>query len=353
MRILITVDPELPVPPLLYGGIERVVDLLARQLASMGHHVTLFANPASTCPVELRGWPGARSRSGIDTIRNAAMLTAAVARGRFDIIHSTSRLIYLLPLLPLPIPKIMNYHRRPSRRTTAMAHKLARGTLEFSAVGRWMTQQEGLVGAWHAIPNCIPLASYQPRLQVVSDAPLAFLGRIEEVKGPHLAIEIAKRTGRRLVMAGNVPREHEAWFKRHIAPHIDGERVAYIGPVDDTAKNEFLGRASALLMPIIWEEPFGLVMAEAMACGTPVLALRRGATDEVIAHGTTGFVGDTVDDLVEAVELLPTLSRAGCRERVERLYSEDAVATQYCALYEGLIERVRGARERKAQASPC
>lgn len=339
MRIALTVDPELPTPPMHYGGIERVVDMLARGLLARGHSVTLFAHPNSTCPATHVAWPGRSSRSRADALRNAVVLTSAVLARQFDIVHSFSRLAYLVPSLPLPVPKLMSYQRHISRRTTAAATRLSRGTLEFTAVSLRMLEGVSLRGRWHLVPNGVPLNRYTLRKVVAPDSPLVFLGRIEEIKGPHLAIDIAERLRRPLVLAGNVPGGQRAWFEATIAPRIDGRRVRYVGPVDDRQKNELLGAAVALLMPILWEEPFGIVMVEAMACGTPVLGLRRGAVPEVVKHGVTGFVADSVDELVAAATDLPILSRAACRDRVERFYSDEAVVSGYLAVYRELLAR--------------
>lgn len=350
MRIALTADPELPVPPTYYGGIERVVDMLARSLAARGHEVTLFANADSSCPVRRIGWPGANSASRVDTIRNAATLARNVVGGRFDIVHSFSRIAYLSPLLPLRIPKLMSYQREISRRTTRLACRLARGTLEFSALSRQMIDATPLPGRWRLVPNGVPLGSYDFRPIVEPDAPLVFLGRIEEIKGPHLAIEVARRAGRRLIIAGNVPDEHRDWFARNVAPSLDGDNVRYIGPVNDAQKNELLGSAFAFLMPILWEEPFGIVMAEAMACGAPVVGFRRGAAPEVIENGVTGFIVDTVEEMAAAVGRIGELSRAAARERVEVLYSDRAVADGYLAVYEDMIRRIGPGGEGAADA---
>ncbi len=341
LRIALTADPELPVPPGQYGGIERIVDMLARTLARRGHDVTLFAHRSSTCPVRHVAWPGHQNQSFGDTLRNAATLARRVVAGRFDVVHSFSRVAYLMPILPWPVPKLMSYQREISSRTTATAVRLARGTLEFSAISRQMIDARALSGCWHLVPNGVPLDVYQFRNHVAPDAPLVFLGRIEEIKGPHLAIEIARRMGRRLIIAGNIPAAHRAWYEAHVAPHIDGTGVRYVGPVDDAQKNVLLGEAAALLMPILWEEPFGIVMAEAMACGTPVLGLRRGAVAEVIEHGVTGFVADSIDELVAAAANLGALRRADSRARVEHLYSDEAVTDGYMRVYSGMMRRLR------------
>jgi len=347
MRIALTVDPELAVPPLHYGGIERIVDMLAVEFARRGHFVTLFANRLSTCPVTRVPWPGERSNRLGDTIRNAATLARHVLTDRFDVIHSFSRIAYLTPLLPIAIPKLMTYQREISPRTTSLAQRLSRDTIEFTAISRQMIDASDLPGHWHLVPNGVPLDRYTFRADVSPDAPLVFLGRIEEIKGPHLAVEIARRAGRKLIIAGNVPDEHRQWFEQRLAPEIDGERVRYVGPVDDAQKNAVLGGAFAFLMPILWEEPFGIVMAEAMACGTPVLALRRGAAPEVVEHGVTGFVADTPQQLAEAVRMTASLSRRAVRARVEKLYSASAVAEAYLDVYSRILSRIRPSGSRR------
>lgn len=343
LNIALTADPELPVPPTLYGGIERIIDMLARELVARGHEVTLFAHPDSASAGRLVPWSGTSSLARDDTLRNMTTLSREVMRGRFDLIHSFSRVAYLAPVLPLPIPKLMTYQREISPRSVRWGHRLSRGTLWFGAISQWMMQHVADCGTWRVVFNGVPLSTYDFNPDPGPDAPLVFLGRVEEIKGPHLTIDIARRTGRRLVIAGNVPAEHQDWFECEVLPHIDDQQICYIGPVDDAQKNALLQSAAAFLMPILWEEPFGIVMAEAMACGTPVLGLARGAVPEVVAHGVTGFVEQDVDGLVDAVGRLNTLDRAACRERVERLFSETAVAEGYLSVYcEMLAARGRG-----------
>ena len=341
MKIALTADPEIPVPPVHYGGIERVVDMLARNLALRGHDVTLFAHPSSRCPVRTMGWPGANSVSRADTIRNALALSRQVARRGFDLVHSFSRLAYLAPILPRAIPKLMSYQREISPATTRLAHRLSRGTLRFSAISQKMMRNVESLGEWRMIPNGVPIDAYAFRATAAPDAPLVFLGRVEEIKGPHLAIEAAARAGRQLIIAGNVPDAHRGWFDAHVAPRLDGLKVRYVGPVDDSQKSQLLGKACALLMPVVWDEPFGIVMAEAMACGTPVIGFRRGAVPEVVENEVTGFVVDSLDEMTDAIARVGALDRRACRARVETLYSGDAVTQGYLNLYEDMISLKR------------
>ena len=337
MKIALTADPELPVPPELYGGIERIVDMLARGLVARGHEVTLFAHRDSHSAGQLVPWPGRRSTDLGATFVNAATLARVQFASRFDLVHSFSRIAYMMPILPWRVPKLMTYQRAVTPRTVRLGYRLSRGSLGFTAISDWMMQEVKHIGSWTVIPNGVPLDTYRFAAAVAEDAPLVFLGRVEEIKGPHLAIEIARKSGRRLIIAGNIPEDKRAWVDAHVLSQVDGERIRYIGPVNDAEKNQLLGTAAAFLMPILWDEPFGIVMAEAMACGTPVLGLARGAVCEVVADGVTGFVGDNVEGLVAAVARLGEISRVACRARVEQLYSDQAVVEAYERLYQARL----------------
>ena len=338
MKIALTADPELPVPPELYGGIERVVDMLARGLAARGHEVTLFAHPDSRSAGRLVPWPGRRSTDLFASLVNAATLARGQFETRFDLVHSFSRIAYMMPILPCRVPKLMTYQRAVTPRTVKLGYQLSRGSLGFTAISDWMMQEVKHIGSWTVIPNGVPLDTYQFVAEVEEDAPLVFLGRVEEIKGPHLAIEIARRSGRRLIIAGNIPDDKRAWVEANVLCAVDGVRIRYIGPVNDREKNQLLGSAAAFLMPILWDEPFGIVMAEAMACGTPVLGLARGAVCEVVADGVTGFVRDDVAGLIAGVARLGEISRAACRARVEKLYSDQAVVDAYERLYRARLQ---------------
>jgi glycosyltransferase involved in cell wall biosynthesis len=339
LRIAITVDPEIPVPPVLYGGIERIVDMLLRGLVKRGHDVTLFANPDSHVPCRLVPYPRLRSQSKIDTLANMWRVSQSVQRGHYDVVHSFARLAYLTLLLPRRIPKIMSYQRGISPRSVQLGNLLSRGTLTFTGCGahlirRWQSNEH-----FYVVYNGVPLQTYQWTARVEPDAPLIYLGRVEEIKGVHLAIKVAEKSGRRLIIAGNVPEadHHRRYFTEQIEPHIDGQTVQYVGAVDDSAKNELLGRSAALLMPLLWEEPFGIVMAEALACGTPVIGLRRGSLSEIVQHGVNGFVCDSVEQMVSAVGCLSQINRHDCRHIAEEKFSDRVIVEAYEQLYRRLV----------------
>ena len=339
LRIVITADPEIPVPPKHYGGIERIIDLLINGLRARGHHVTLFAHKASQVDCELVPYAGESGGTAFDLLRNAGQITRHIAQGPPDLVHSFGRLAYLLPLLPRSIPKLMSYQRHISSRSVRLGTSLARGSLRFSACSGGMLPTGPGIGRWHVVHNAVPLDRYDFQANSDANAPLVFLGRVEFIKGAHLAIEVAQRCGKNLIIAGNVPQdpEHQNYFATQVRPHLDGSRIRYIGPVDDPQKNELLGQAAALLMPILWEEPFGIVMAEALACGTPVIGLKRGAVPEVVEDGVNGFVCDDVDGMLRAVEQLFGIDRLVCRRVAEHRFSGPVMTESYLRVYEQMV----------------
>jgi glycosyltransferase involved in cell wall biosynthesis len=339
LRIALTADPDRPVPPRYYGGIERLVATLAAGLVERGHDVHVFAHPRSTSPGHLHPLPGPTSRSRLDTARNSLSVASTCLRSRPDVVHSFGRLAYLAPLLPLRRPAMMSYQRAISPHSVIWGRRLSRGGLRFTACSWAITRPVDSLAAWTVIYNGVPRDAYRFLGVVPDGAPLVFLGRIEAIKGTHLAIAVARQAGRPLVIAGNVPDEPaaRAYFEREVAPHLDGESVRHVGPVDDTEKEAILGSAAALLMPVQWDEPFGIVMAEALACGTPVIGLRRGAVPEVVDDGVTGFVCDTCDEMARAVEKLSLIDRAQCRQAMEKRFSDRAMVDAYEQLYRALL----------------
>lgn len=339
MKIAITADPMLPIPPALYGGIERIIDMLVRGLVARGHDVLLFAHADSKVPCRLVPYGGKSPRAAMDVLRNTISVSRLLVE-RPDVVHSFGRLAYLTPLLGARIPKIMSYQREPSLRGIGRAASIARrGTLAFTGCSSYIARQIEPLAPSFAIHNGVVVGRYTPRHQVPVDAPLVFLGRIEAIKGAHVAVDVARQTGRRLVLAGNVPegREGRRYFETRIAPAVDGDRIRYVGPVDDVAKNDLLGRAAALLMPVEWNEPFGIVMTEALACGTPVIGFARGAVPEVVRDGVNGFLCADPAAMSECIARLDKIDRRACRADCETRFSDTVIVDAYERLYRDRI----------------
>jgi glycosyltransferase involved in cell wall biosynthesis len=260
-------------------------------------------------------------------------------RGKFDLVHSFGRLAHIAPLLPAGAPKIMSYQRPVTPRSVRWGEVLSRGRLHVTGCSRQLIARWAAQKNFHVIYNAVPLERYTPVYRVAADAPLVYLGRIAQIKGVHLAIEVARRSGRKLIIAGNVRDGdvHARYFAQQVKPHIDGDRVQYIGPVDDEQKNALLGSAAAMILPLQWDEPFGIVMAEALACGTPVIGLRRGALTEIIDDGLTGFVCDSVEEMVAAVGRLEQIDRFTCRRVAEERFSDRVLVDAYERLYWQLV----------------
>lgn len=337
MKILITADPELPVPPKLYGGIERIIDLLITGLQSRGHEVGLVANAESTSNASaFFAWEGKRSQSKLDMLQNMFTLLSAVKKFEPDVVHSFSRIFYMLPILRSPIPKIMSYQRQPSDRTVKIAAKIAGKSLTFTGCSDSICKiGRNAGGTWQTIYNCVELEKFTFQPTVSLDAPLVFLSRIERIKGAHTAIAIAKKCGKKLIIAGNYSQTGETgkYWQEEIEPHLDNNKVEYIGAIDDEQKNNLLGQALAMIVPIEWEEPFGIVFAESLACGTPVISCPRGALPEIVREGIDGYLINSIDEAVNRVYQLQQINRHDCRQRAIACFSSDHIVKQYELIY--------------------
>ena len=346
MRVLLTADPELPVPPQLYGGIERIVDLLVTRLQARGHTVGLVAHRNSTSPAnQLFPWPGLRSQHKIDALRNTTALWSAVQQFQPDLVHSFSRVLYLLPLLTSHVPKLMSYQRRPSVNSVTWAAKLARSSLTFTGCSDHICSQgQAAGGVWHTIHNCVELEKYSFQPTVAADSPLVFLSRVERIKGAHTAIAAARATGRRLLIAGNhgTTGEEGRYWQEQIVPHLGRDGIEYVGSVNDTQKNALLGTAAAMIVPIEWEEPFGIVFAEALACGTPVISCPLGALPEIVRTGIDGYLVNNVQEACTAIQNLSQIDRRNCRQRAEQCFSASVVVDQYEKLHSSLMSSKLG-----------
>ena len=341
MRILLSADPFLPVPPPLYGGIERIVHGLAQELRSRGHSIGLVAHAASTSEVESRyAWPTESSSGARNVMAHARTLRKACDEFRPDVLHSFSRLVLLLPLLRRRFAKLMSYQRDTGGWRNTVGAALGGRSFAFTACSDFIARKGRAAGGrWEAIHNFVDVDYYSFGRAVAQDAPLVFLSRIERIKGAHTAIRIAKAAGAPLVIAGNRvdSAEGRAYWESEIAPHVDSGNVRYVGAVDDKQKNELLGRARAMVVPIEWDEPFGIVFAESLACGTPVISCPRGALPEIVQEGRNGFLVRSVEEGARAVARIGSIDRGACREDARRRFSAQAAAQAYLALYDDLL----------------
>jgi glycosyltransferase involved in cell wall biosynthesis len=350
LNIAVTVDPYIPVPPLLYGGIERIVEFVVNGLAARGHTVTLFAHPDSHCAGKLVGYgvsPHFTKGARLKELWQVGLgLTQRV--NSLDAVLSWGRLAALAPVLPLRrLAKVQRYCRDiVPWGSVRIAAAIAGSSIVFAGASGSVYRQKsgnGSYGRWVTMHDGVEMCKFDPVFSVPSDAPLAFLGRLEAYKGAHNAIEIARRCGRKLIIAGNrVDKGSNAdYFEREIAPHLDGDQIRYIGLVDDARKSAMLGQCAAFLMPIEWDEPFGIVMAEAMACGTPVIAFDRGSVPEVVRDGINGFRCRSLEEAVAAVGKLSRIDRAAVRADCEARFGSEVIVQGYESLMYDLVRQTR------------
>jgi glycosyltransferase involved in cell wall biosynthesis len=328
------------VPPALYGGTERVVSYLTEELARRGHDVTLFASgdsltrarlTASTARA-LRLDPAAGDALSPHVIELAQVFEHA---DEFDLIHChVDYLAFPFGRL-VRTPTLHTMHGRLDLPHLVPLFRHFRHVPLVSISNAQRAPLHDLTLAWAGtVHHGIPLGPFP--FSPARGRYLAFLGRISPEKRPDLAIEVAKRVGLPLRIAAKVDAADRAYFAREIEPLLDHPLIDFIGEIGDAEKADFLGGALALLFPIDWPEPFGLVMIEAMACGTPVIARPSGSVPEILDPGRTGFVADTLDELVDAVKRIDTIDRAACRHHVERQFTVERMADDYEAIYRAL-----------------
>jgi glycosyltransferase involved in cell wall biosynthesis len=299
----------------------------------MAHRDSSCANDA------FFAWPFTQATSLSQHVRHVIALRSAVHRWKPNLVHSFSRLAYLLALLGSDVPAVMSYQRHTGGKRIGRMASLLGKKLRFTACSEFIAAMgRPWGGDWDVIPNFVDCDFFEFRNEVPADAPLVFLSRVEEIKGPHLAIEIARRAQRKLLIAGNIPETPDGirYWKIKVEPLVDGSLVCYVGAVDDFQKRDLLQKAAAMIVPVQWGEPFGIVFAEALACGTPVISCPDGALPEIVRDGEHGFLIRTIDEGVNAVKRLQTISRSSCRAHAESSFSASAVVIQYEALYQGL-----------------
>lgn len=340
LRLLVIADSRIEVPPRTYGGTERIVAALCEGLTELGHEVSLMARRGSTAAAARlisTPWAGGRPRWQRALIRGLfiARFQRALWR-RPDAVISFGRPDYLRSLTRSPVPLIYVFQNPLDLDQLADLRRHAPGGLRI--VGLSASHTALLTGdpALRIIPNCANLAALPEGRG--EGGYLAFLGRLTRNKGVDTAIRVARAAGLPLRIAGNVSDApgDRAFFEAEVEPQL-GEGVEWVGPVDDAQKAALLGGAVALLNPIRWEEPFGIVVAEAYACGTPVIATPRGSMPELVEDGLTGFLARDEAELVAAVERVGTIRRAACRAAAETRFSREAMTGAYLAVIEELI----------------
>ncbi len=328
------------VPPPGYGGTEAVASLLTDELARQGHEVVLcasgdsvtLASLRSVFPKSLRTADGVKDGTPYDWVHAAAAIAAA---NEFDIIHNHAGepVMALAGFTATPMLTTMHCLITPDTRIVWEHYNGYYNTVSH-AQARTVPPMESPRYAG-AVYNAVDLGSFTFRAS--KDDYLLCLNRVAPEKGTHLAIEAARRAGRRLIIAGKVDRVDTAYFEAMVEPLLDGRDVLFIGEADHRARRELYAKAACVLMPICWEEPFGLVMAEAMASGTPVIAFARGAAPEVILDGETGFLVRDVDSMVEALGKIDAIDPARCRQHVEANFDIPVMVDGYLRLYRKIV----------------
>lgn len=348
MRIAQVSPLDESVPPKTYGGTERVVSYLTEELVRLGHDVTLFASGDSITSAKLvPGAPVSLRLSNSFPERNPYLITMfenVMRRARdFDIIH------FHVDTLHLPL----------ARRCSTPAVTTLHGRLDFSALNGLCREfsDAAFVAISNAQRQTIPHANWYPTvhhglprdLLGFHEKPqdyLAFLGRISPEKGVEEAIAIAVQAGMNLRIAAKIGDDDHVYFRNRVAPLLEHPLVEFIGEIGEHQKEEFLGNARALLFPINWPEPFGLVMIESLACGTPVIAYPGGSVREVLEDGTTGFIVENSAEACAALGRLDRISRRGCRRYFERRFSARRMADDYLDIYADVIESQTAAPKR-------
>jgi glycosyltransferase involved in cell wall biosynthesis len=333
MRVALVAPPFIPVPPRGYGGTELFVAALGEGLREAGHHVTVYANGQSQVQCELRWLYGEADWPMIDPLsaqlKNAEHTSWAI----YEAAHSAD-VIHLNDVVGLPVtrfvdvPVVLTIHHPHESLLSAMYQRYP--GIEYVAISEAQARLETMP-LMTVVHHGLDLDDYIFR--DTKDDYLAFLGRIVPCKGAHSAIAVARRAGLRLKLAGEVQPVYERYWREQVLPDIDGDQIQYLGEADQTLKNELLAGARALLFPIEWNEPFGLVMIEAMACGTPVLAFRGGSVDEVVDDGVSGWLCRDIDDMAaRAVE--PGIAPESCRAWIARKFSRERMVARYLDVYQ-------------------
>lgn len=352
MRIAMLAPPWISTPPPGYGGVESVVSTLTESLVHRGHHVTLFCAPGSVSRATLVTLLGQshpdeieRSLYEVDHVGQAFdRIDGATGEHRFDVIHDHCGFTGLAMAGRIDTPMVHTLHGPLIPETSAF---YARHGHKATLVGISRAQLRSAppnLGPIASIPNPIDLTAWP--LEERKDDYLLWIGRMAPEKGPHRAIAAARAVDVPLVLAGVIQPGQRAFFDKEVAPHIDGKRVRFVGEVGGSRKRSLFARARGLLMPIRWDEPFGMVIVEALACGTPVIAFPEGAAPELIVEGRTGFLVPDERAMSDAIGQLSRIAPRDCRAWVSEHCDIEVVAAAYERTYRS--EAVLGARQAAA-----
>jgi glycosyltransferase involved in cell wall biosynthesis len=339
LRVALIAPPFIPVPPEKYGGTELFIAQLANRLKGLGMDPVVYSNGESTVQVERR-WLYAKSNWPIrgevyDNLQDINHTAWAVrdAMDSCDVVH-LNNLPGLVHSRFANLPFVYTVHH-PHQPELSNFYKYY-PEVHYVTISDFQRQRELMPNA-RTIHHGIDLTKYD--LRVRKQSYLSFLGRIAPIKGTHLAIEVAKQSGIPLKIAGEVQPIFRDYFESKIKPQVDGKFIEFIGTADLKAKNELLGNSLALLFPIQWDEPFGLVMIEAMACGTPVLAMPGGAVEEVVRNGVSGWVVRSVEEMVAKVRTADQDFRPeAVRAYMQQEFSLDTMVLKYAKLYREVVE---------------
>jgi glycosyltransferase involved in cell wall biosynthesis len=335
------------VPPRTYGGTELIVHLVTEELVARGHQVTLFATGDSVTAATLRSVADAPMRYGESgesgfshaeylQLANAQAAFLAAAEGAFDIVHNHAGVegMVLAATSQTPVVSTMHNPYAPPTRPIWDAYPWFHHAVSAASAATFPAR-----GALPPILHGIDVASFAFEPDPTGGY-LLFLGRFSQAKGPARAIEAARRSRRRLILAGKIDAADADHVQSDIEPFLDGDRVRYVGEVDGPLKRELLAGADALLFPIDWDEPFGLVMVEALSSGTPVIGFRRASVPEVVEDGRTGFVVDDVDGMVDAIGRIAEIDRRACRAAAEERFTTARMVDDVEAMYGTVLDRV-------------
>jgi glycosyltransferase involved in cell wall biosynthesis len=336
MRIAQIAPPWIAVPPDGYGGIEWVVQQLCDGLVARGHEVVLFATGDSVVDAELRSVFEKQQPELMHSVSILARHVAFALEGieEFDVVHDHSGFLLIAFAKYLDTPPILHTIHGAFDETAYPLYQQFADAVSYCSISNYQQSLAPPGMRWAGnVYNGVDVSTWPYRED--KDGYLLALGRVCEDKGFHVAIDVARRTGRRLIMAGALQDLNREYFETRIAPQLD-DQIRYVGEVDDRKKRELFAGASAYLFPILWPEPFGIVMLESLACGTPVVAFRNGSVDEVIEDGLTGFIVNDSDGMVDALDRLGDIDPAVCRRAAEERFSVDHMVREYERLYRSI-----------------